>query len=131
MLDGETVEMVKVLWRNRSLDEATWEPKDVFKAQHPHLFDPGDVDSEPELPPPPPLDQTVPARAARAHHPPELIGVAVLLDVRARPLEDVTCFILIRRRFGTLLEGFGLSFHKAIIAAAGRGNDTLFTCQWT
>ncbi|KAL4291663.1 hypothetical protein GQ457_14G020350 [Hibiscus cannabinus] len=40
MLDGETVEMVKVLWRNRSLDEATWEPKDVFKAQYPHLFDP-------------------------------------------------------------------------------------------
>ncbi|KAK8595510.1 hypothetical protein V6N13_016877 [Hibiscus sabdariffa] len=29
----------------------------------------GDVDSELELPPPPPLDRTAPARAARAHRP--------------------------------------------------------------
>ncbi|KAL4313586.1 hypothetical protein GQ457_01G039130 [Hibiscus cannabinus] len=32
VLDGETVKMVKVLWRSRGLDEATWEPKAVFKA---------------------------------------------------------------------------------------------------
>ncbi|KAL4324432.1 hypothetical protein GQ457_11G024800 [Hibiscus cannabinus] len=32
VLDGETDKMVKVLWRSRGLDEATWEPKAVFKA---------------------------------------------------------------------------------------------------
>ncbi|KAK8650423.1 hypothetical protein V6N13_140062 [Hibiscus sabdariffa] len=67
-LRRRTVKMVKVLWRNRGHDEATWERKAIFIAHYPHLFDPGDVDSEPELPPPPPPpDRTALAQAARAH----------------------------------------------------------------
>ncbi|KAK8641018.1 hypothetical protein V6N13_008769 [Hibiscus sabdariffa] len=38
-LKNKSVPLVKVLWRNHKVEEATWEPKATMKEQYPHLFD--------------------------------------------------------------------------------------------
>ena len=35
--NGETV-LVKVLWSNHNVEEATWEAEDTMKEKYPHLF---------------------------------------------------------------------------------------------
>ncbi|KAM2749438.1 hypothetical protein EV2_028332 [Malus domestica] len=37
-LRNKTVRLVKVLWRNHSMEEATWEIKDVMREMYPRLF---------------------------------------------------------------------------------------------
>ena len=39
VLRKKTIPLVKVLWRNHAIEEATWEPEEQMRAQHPHLFD--------------------------------------------------------------------------------------------
>ncbi|KAM1450625.1 hypothetical protein ACFX2I_037845 [Malus domestica] len=38
VLRNETVRMVKVLWRNHSVEEATWETAEHMRDMYPHLF---------------------------------------------------------------------------------------------
>ncbi|KAL4280893.1 hypothetical protein GQ457_03G018320 [Hibiscus cannabinus] len=38
-LRNKNVSLVKVLWRNHNVEEATWEPKETMKEQYPYLFD--------------------------------------------------------------------------------------------
>ncbi|KAJ8764923.1 hypothetical protein K2173_010388 [Erythroxylum novogranatense] len=38
VLRNKTVQLVKVLWRNHSTEEATWEPLEAMKESYPHLF---------------------------------------------------------------------------------------------
>ncbi|XP_040932100.1 uncharacterized protein [Gossypium hirsutum] len=38
VLRKKSILMVKVLWRNHSLEEAMWEPEEVVRQQYPHLF---------------------------------------------------------------------------------------------
>ena len=37
-LRNKTISLVKVLWRNHLVEEATWERKDQMRSQYPHLF---------------------------------------------------------------------------------------------
>ena len=37
-LRTKSIPLVKVLWRNHKVEEATWEPEDAMKAQYSHLF---------------------------------------------------------------------------------------------
>nr|XP_028964698.1 uncharacterized protein LOC114827171 [Malus domestica] len=37
-LRNKTVHLVKVLWRNHSMEEATWETDDGMREMYPHLF---------------------------------------------------------------------------------------------
>ncbi|KAJ8751371.1 hypothetical protein K2173_016568 [Erythroxylum novogranatense] len=39
VLRNKTVQLVKVLWRNHSVEEATWEPLEAMREKYPHLFD--------------------------------------------------------------------------------------------
>ncbi|KAJ8770623.1 hypothetical protein K2173_021270 [Erythroxylum novogranatense] len=39
VLRNKTVQLVKVLWRNHAVEEATWEPLDAMKEKYPGLFD--------------------------------------------------------------------------------------------
>ncbi|VFQ78642.1 unnamed protein product [Cuscuta campestris] len=39
VLRNKTVPLVKVLWRNHAVEEATWETKESMRTQYPHLFD--------------------------------------------------------------------------------------------
>ncbi|KAJ8771715.1 hypothetical protein K2173_026892 [Erythroxylum novogranatense] len=39
VLRNKTVQLVKVLWRNHSVEEATWEPLEAMQEKYPHLFD--------------------------------------------------------------------------------------------
>ncbi|KAJ8747039.1 hypothetical protein K2173_003484 [Erythroxylum novogranatense] len=39
VLRNKTVQLVKVLWKNHSVEEATWEPLDAMKEKYPSLFD--------------------------------------------------------------------------------------------
>ena len=41
VLRGKTIELVKVLWRHRGVEEATWESKSDMLEQFPHLFPSG------------------------------------------------------------------------------------------
>ncbi|KAK8521849.1 hypothetical protein V6N12_066431 [Hibiscus sabdariffa] len=41
VLRGRTIELIKVKWRHRGVEEATWERKDDMKEQYPYLFPPG------------------------------------------------------------------------------------------
>ena len=41
VLRSKTVPLVKVLWRNHSVEEATWEPEEQMRRQYPQLFDSG------------------------------------------------------------------------------------------
>ncbi|KAL4326156.1 hypothetical protein GQ457_11G030770 [Hibiscus cannabinus] len=38
-LRNKNVSLVKVLWRNQKVEEATWEPEETMRAQYPYLFD--------------------------------------------------------------------------------------------
>ncbi|KAA3466744.1 DNA/RNA polymerases superfamily protein [Gossypium australe] len=38
VLKRKSVPLVKVLWRNNGLEEATWEPEEAMRHQYPHLF---------------------------------------------------------------------------------------------
>ncbi|KAM1216834.1 hypothetical protein ACFX2J_013072 [Malus domestica] len=38
VLRNKTVHLVKVLWRNHSVEEATWETKDRMREMYPRLF---------------------------------------------------------------------------------------------
>ncbi|KAK9032953.1 hypothetical protein V6N11_017995 [Hibiscus sabdariffa] len=44
VLRGRTIELVKVKWRHRGVEEATWERYDDMKEQYPYLFPPGETD---------------------------------------------------------------------------------------
>ena len=37
-LRNKTISLVKFLWRNHLVEEATWEREDQVRSQHPHLF---------------------------------------------------------------------------------------------
>ena len=37
-LPNKTISLVKVLWRNHLVEEATWEREDQMRSQYPHLF---------------------------------------------------------------------------------------------
>ncbi|KAJ8755828.1 hypothetical protein K2173_024373 [Erythroxylum novogranatense] len=39
VLRNKTVQLVKVLWRNHLVEEATWEPLEAMREKYPHLFD--------------------------------------------------------------------------------------------
>lgn len=39
VLRNQVINLVKVLWRNQKLEEATWERKDEMKARYPKLFE--------------------------------------------------------------------------------------------
>ncbi|KAJ8769238.1 hypothetical protein K2173_001828 [Erythroxylum novogranatense] len=38
VLRNKTVQLVKVLWRNHSVEEVTWEPLEAMKEKYPYLF---------------------------------------------------------------------------------------------
>ncbi|KAJ8772029.1 hypothetical protein K2173_027206 [Erythroxylum novogranatense] len=38
VLRNKTIKLVKVLWRNHAVEEATWEPLDAMRSKMPHLF---------------------------------------------------------------------------------------------
>ncbi|XP_052490438.1 uncharacterized protein LOC128042948 [Gossypium raimondii] len=38
LLRKKSIPVVKLLWRNHSSEEATWEPKEAMRQQYPHLF---------------------------------------------------------------------------------------------
>ena len=37
-LRNKKISLVKVLWRNHLVEEATWEREDQIRSQYPHLF---------------------------------------------------------------------------------------------
>ncbi|KAL4339218.1 hypothetical protein GQ457_08G027450 [Hibiscus cannabinus] len=37
-LRNKNVSLIKVLWRNHNVEEATWEPEEIMKEQYPYLF---------------------------------------------------------------------------------------------
>ena len=37
-LRNKTISLVKVIWRNHLVEEATWEREDQMRSQYPHLF---------------------------------------------------------------------------------------------
>ncbi|XP_028063037.1 uncharacterized protein LOC114266356 [Camellia sinensis] len=38
VLRSKTIQLVKVLWKNHALEEATWKREDDMKIRYPHLF---------------------------------------------------------------------------------------------
>ena len=38
MLHTKTITLVKVLWKNRTVEEASWEREDEMKSNYPELF---------------------------------------------------------------------------------------------
>ena len=38
VLHSRTIPLVKVLWKNHTREEATWEHEDLIRAQYPRLF---------------------------------------------------------------------------------------------
>ncbi|WMV24137.1 hypothetical protein MTR67_017522 [Solanum verrucosum] len=42
-LRTKEVASVKVLWRNKFVEEATWEVEEDMKKRYPHLFEPGEI----------------------------------------------------------------------------------------
>ncbi|KAJ8752431.1 hypothetical protein K2173_004067 [Erythroxylum novogranatense] len=49
VLRNKTVQLVKVLWRNHTVEEATWEPLDAMKEKYPHLFNKSGKNFEDEI----------------------------------------------------------------------------------
>jgi hypothetical protein len=45
-LRRKSIPIVKVLWRNHAVEEATWEPEDTMRVQYPHLFTSGNFEDE-------------------------------------------------------------------------------------
>ncbi|XP_058216694.1 uncharacterized protein LOC131327559 [Rhododendron vialii] len=45
VLRNKTIPLMKVLWRSRAIEEATWETKESMRAQYPHLFSEGNSSS--------------------------------------------------------------------------------------
>ena len=41
VLRGKTIDLVKVLWKHRGVEEATWETRKSMEEQFPHLFTSG------------------------------------------------------------------------------------------
>lgn len=41
-LRNKDIASVKILWRNRNLEEMTWESEEDMKSKYPHLFIPSD-----------------------------------------------------------------------------------------
>ena len=39
VLQRKTVRLLKVLWHNRGVEEATWEREDTIRANYPFLFE--------------------------------------------------------------------------------------------
>ncbi|XP_028053010.1 uncharacterized protein LOC114257448 [Camellia sinensis] len=39
VLQNMTITLVKVLWRNYHIEEATWETESQMRAKYPHIFD--------------------------------------------------------------------------------------------
>ncbi|XP_028089004.1 uncharacterized protein LOC114289467 [Camellia sinensis] len=39
VLRNKTIPLVKVLWRNHRVEEATWETENQMRAKYPHLFE--------------------------------------------------------------------------------------------
>ena len=37
-LRNKTISLVKVIWRNHLVEEATWEWEDQMRSQYPHIF---------------------------------------------------------------------------------------------
>ena len=37
-LRNKKIPLVKVLWRNHKVEEATWESEEIMQKQYPHLF---------------------------------------------------------------------------------------------
>ncbi|KAJ8767334.1 hypothetical protein K2173_017378 [Erythroxylum novogranatense] len=50
ILRNKTIKLVKVLWRNHTVEEATWEPLDAMQEQYPHLFSELGKNFEDEIP---------------------------------------------------------------------------------
>ncbi|KAL5740169.1 hypothetical protein ACOSQ2_029349 [Xanthoceras sorbifolium] len=38
-LRNKTVPLVKILWRNHNMEEATWESEEIMRQQYPQLFE--------------------------------------------------------------------------------------------
>ncbi|KAJ8759615.1 hypothetical protein K2173_008815 [Erythroxylum novogranatense] len=49
VLRNKTVQLVKVLWKNHSVEEATWEPLEAMKEKYPHLFSDSSMNFEDEI----------------------------------------------------------------------------------
>ncbi|KAJ8749535.1 hypothetical protein K2173_025730 [Erythroxylum novogranatense] len=49
VLRNKTIQLVKVLWRNHAVEEATWEPLDAMKERYPHLFNESGKNFEDEI----------------------------------------------------------------------------------
>ncbi|KAJ8771905.1 hypothetical protein K2173_027082 [Erythroxylum novogranatense] len=49
VLRNKTIQLVKVLWRNHAVEEATWEPLDAMKEKYPHLFNESGKNFEDEI----------------------------------------------------------------------------------
>ncbi|WMV55021.1 hypothetical protein MTR67_048406 [Solanum verrucosum] len=47
-LRTKEVASVKVLWRNKFVEEATWEAEEDMKKRYPHLFEPGEIPDQGE-----------------------------------------------------------------------------------
>ncbi|XP_047261901.1 probable LRR receptor-like serine/threonine-protein kinase At3g47570 [Capsicum annuum] len=50
-LRSKEIVLIKALWINQKVEEATWESKDDIRARYPHLFDPVDGGVQGSLPP--------------------------------------------------------------------------------
>ncbi|KAJ8749236.1 hypothetical protein K2173_018713 [Erythroxylum novogranatense] len=50
VLRNKTIQLGKVLWRNHSAKEATWEPLEAMKEKYPHLFNEPGKNFEDEIP---------------------------------------------------------------------------------
>ncbi|KAJ8768935.1 hypothetical protein K2173_023930 [Erythroxylum novogranatense] len=49
VLRNKIIQLVKVLWRNHTVEEATWEPLDAMKEKYPHLFNGSGKNFEDEI----------------------------------------------------------------------------------
>ena len=45
-LRNKKVPLVKVLWQHHGMEEATWEPKSIMRAQYPQLFSSGNFEDD-------------------------------------------------------------------------------------